>query len=478
MNDDSSWRALADTLTSEIAALPAGARIPTHRQLVQRFGASATTVSRALASLSRQGLIDSRPGTGSFRSATRVTPTSVETGWQEAALGVSPATGAEPSAAREHDARSLGATLGSYGADVMDLNGGYLHPDLQPVDLLSRALARVGRRREAWERPEAAGLPDLRDWFATEIGGGLARHDVLITSGGQAALALAMRAIAQPGDPVIVETPTYPGILAAAAAAGLRAIPVPLDGEGLHPGHLDRALSQTGARLVVVQPSFQNPTGISTSVERQRELLDLVVRHAAFLVEDDFGRYLPHTDAAPLARPLIQSDPAGAVIHIRSLTKATSPNLRVAGVAGRGPVMARLRAAHMVDTMFVPAVLQHTALEVLTHTSWPRALRSLAEELTHRRTVAVDAIDRHLPAGTLTHQPHGGYHLWIRTPPGMEDHVLAARAIQHGVATTPGSNYHATAAATDNLRLSYVAAPSAADVAAGIRRLADALQQS
>lgn len=458
--------------------MPAGARIPTHRQLVERFGASATTVSRALNSLSRKGLIDSRPGSGSFRSATRAVPQGVETSWQEAALGLTPVIGAEPTPLREHDASALGATLSSYGADVVDLNGGYLHPDLQPLDLLSKALGRIGRRTEAWERPEAAGLPELCDWFATEIGAGLARHDVLITSGGQASLSLAMRAIAKPGDPVIVETPTYPGILAAAHSAGLRAVPVPMDHEGIAPSHLERALAQTGARLIVVQPSFQNPTGISHSEARQADLIDLAVRHGAFLIEDDFARHLTHTDATPLPPPLIERDPGGAVVHIRSLTKATSPNLRVAGVAGRGPVMARLRAAHMVDTMFVPALLQHTALEVLASPQWPRTLRTLADALTHRRTTAVEAVRQYLPAGTLAHHPRGGYHLWLQMPPGLDDPDITSGALRSGVAVTPGSNYHTTAAATANLRLSYVAAPSAADVASGVQRLGHAMQSA
>ncbi|MFT4011556.1 MAG: PLP-dependent aminotransferase family protein [Nocardioidaceae bacterium] len=479
MNNDSSWQTVAGVVAEEIQALPAGSRIPTNRQLVERFAVSATTISRALAVLKQQGLIESRPGSGSFRAATPAPPRPVDTRWQEAALGLSPVVGAEPTPVREHDANALGAALGSYGAEVIDLNGGYLHPDLQPRDLLAKGLGRIGRRTEAWERPEPAGLPELRDWFATEIGGGLARHDVLVTSGGQAALSLVMRAVTKPGDPVVVETPTYPGILAAAAAAGLRTVPVPLDADGIQPAHLDRALEQTGARLVVVQPSFQNPTCLSQPDFRQREVLDLVVRHGAFLIEDDFARLLTHADVAlPLPPPLIAYDRAGAVVHIKSLTKATSPNLRVAGVAGRGPVMARLRAAHMIDTMFVPAVLQHTALDIVTSPAWPRALRSLAEALTSRRTVAVDALGQHLPAGSLSYVPRGGYHLWIQLPDGFEDHSVATLALQHGVTVTPGSNYHLTRSPTDHLRLSYVAAPSAADLAAGIQRLGEAVRAS
>jgi len=472
MNNDSSWRELAEALIREVEPLPPGSRIPTHRQLVARFGVSATTVAQALASLGREGLIESRPGAGAFRSATRPLPRRFDTAWQEAALGLTPVVGAEPTPLREYDASGLATTITTPGAEIIDLNGGYLHPDLQPSELLSRSLARVGRRAEAWERPEAAGLPELRDWFATEIGAGLARHDVLITSGGQTALSLALRGIGKPGDPVIVESPTYPGVLAAARSAGLRVIPVPLDDEGISPEPLERALAQTGARLVVVQPSFHNPTGTTQSAARARTVLDLAVAHGAFVIEDDFAHHLTHADSPPLPPTLISLDGAGAVVHIRSLTKATSPNLRVAAVAGRGPVMALLRAALMIDTMFVPAVLQHTALEVVSGPSWPRALRVLADGLTHRRAVAVEAVREHLGPECLPRVHHGGYHLWVELPAGGEDREVVAGALRRGVAVTPGSTYETTRRVTDRLRLSYVAAPSAGDVATGIERLA------
>lgn len=475
MSNDSSWQALAEALAVEVRALPPGARVPTHRQLVARFGASATTVARALADLGHQGLIESRPGSGSFRSADRDLPPRIDTAWQDAALGLSPVVGAEPSPLREYDASALATTVGTHGADVVDLSGGYLHPDLQPADLLAKALARVGRRAEAWERPEAAGLPALRDWFAAGIGGGLSRHDVLVSAGGQAALALTMRAIGSPGDPVIVETPTYPGTLAAARAAGLRVVPVPLDRDGIHPEHLDRALGQTGARLVVIQPAFQNPTGVSLTPDRQREVLDLAARHGAFVVEDDFARGLTHADAPPLPPPLVGRDEAGAVVHIRSLTKTTSPNLRVAGLAARGPVLRRLRDAHLVDTMFVPAVLQQTALEVVSAPGWSRTQRALAEALAHRRSVAVDAVRRHLGPDALNHVARGGYHLWLRLPDGLDDQQVGIRALQHGVAVAAGSTYETTRMATDHLRISYVATPSPAEVGVGIERLGRAL---
>jgi DNA-binding transcriptional MocR family regulator len=459
-------------MAPEIEALPPGARVPTHRELVRRFGVSATTVADALAVLAHRGLVESRPGAGAFRTEARPIPRAGDSSWQETALGLTARGDAAHGSPRTFDAPGLLATLATPAADVIDLNGGYLHPELQPLGMLSAALARAGRRAEAWNRPAVGGLPELRDWFAADIGGGLGRHDVLICGAGQGALATALRALAQPGDPVVIESPTYPGATAAALAAGLRPIAVPLDANGMRADELEAVLARTHARVVVLQPLHQNPTGVSVSSQRAGELLEIARRHRAFIVEDDFARHLVHQDARPLPAPLVADDPDGVVVHIRSLTKATSPNLRVGALAARGPVMARLRSALVIDTMFVPAPLQHTALEVVTSPSWRRSLTALAKALRHRREVATDAVAASLPGGAQLRPPKGGYHLWVPLPPHADSRAFAAEALRLGVAVTPGDNYFPAGRGAPHVRLSYVAAPAPADVNEAIRRLA------
>jgi DNA-binding transcriptional MocR family regulator len=243
---------------------------------------------------------------------------------------------------------------------------------------------------------------------------------------------------------------------------------VPLDGEGLRADYLDEALTRTRARLVVVQPLFQNPTGASLSAARAQELRAIARRHGAFVIEDDFGRHMVHPDAGPTAPPMIADDPDGTVVHIRSLTKVTSPNLRVGALAARGPVMARL---------FVSAPLQYTALEVVHAPGWSRGLARLGESLAHRRQVAVQALDAVLGPSALALRPRGGYHLWVSLPGHLDGVRLAAAALACGVALTPGENYYPTDSSAPHIRLSYVAAPSAADVDEAIRRLAPLLTE-
>lgn len=452
--------------------MPTGSRVPTHRQLVQRFGASATTVSQALALLTQRGLITSRPGAGTYRTETQRPARTGDTSWQEAALELTNGIDSSSGAQRGFKAAALMGTLSTSGPDVVDLNGGYLHPELQPFTRLGTALSRAARRSDAWARPPVGGLPELRDWFASDIGGGLCRHDILVCGGGQSALSTALHAISQPNDPVVIESPTYPGTIAAIRAAGLRAIPVPLDDEGIRTNYLDEALSRTRARAIVVQPLFQNPVGTSLSTARQHEIRTIARHHGAFVVEDDFARHIAHADAEPIPPPMVADDPDGTVIHIRSLTKATSPNLRVGALAARGPVTAKLRSAHVIDTMFVPAPLQYTALEVTTASGWKRDLTTLGSALQHRRRIAIDAVEATFGRHALTARPRGGYHLWIALPDHLDGEQLASAALANGVALTPGDNYYPTDSNPPHVRLSYVAAPSAEDVDDGVRRLA------
>jgi DNA-binding transcriptional MocR family regulator len=160
----------------------------------------------------------------------------------------------------------------------------------------------------------------------------------------------------------------------------------------------------------------------------------------AFVVEDDFDRRLAHADSPPLPLPLAADDPDGIVVHVRSLTKAASPSLRIGPLSARGPVE-RLRAIQVVDSLFVPRPLQETALELVGSPAWTSHLRALASALRDRRTTLLTALSGALPT-LLPHQPpHGGYHLWLRLPDGTDEHAITATALRRGVAVAAGGTY-------------------------------------
>ncbi|SCF31490.1 Aminotransferase class I and II [Streptomyces sp. LcepLS] len=296
----------------------------------------------------------------------------------------------------------------------------------------------------------------------------------LVSPGGQSALSGVLRALAPPGAPVLVESPTYPGLLAVLRATGQRPVPVPVDADGLRTDLLPEAFRASGARVLVCQPLHQNPTGTVLAPARRPGLLAAARAAGAFVVEDDFARRLGHADAGPPPPPLAAEDPDGIVVHIRSLTKVTAPSLRVAAVLARGPVLERLRAVQVVDHFFVPRPLQEAALELVGSPSWTRHLRLVASELGARRAALATALARRLPEAAPARVPTGGYHLWLPLPEGTDESALAAEALRRGVAVAPGRPYHPAEPDRPHLRISYGGVADGDELEEGVRRLAEA----
>jgi DNA-binding transcriptional MocR family regulator len=206
------------------------------------------------------------------------------------------------------------------------------------------------------------------------------------------------------------------------------------------------------------------------------------------VIEDDFVRRLVHEDAGPLPPPLVADDPDGVVVHVSSLTKATSPSFRVGALAARGPVLERLRAIQVVDTFFVPRPLQEAALELVGSPAWPRHLRAVSRELKNRRDAMTSALRLHLPELALPHIPSGGYHLWLRLPDGTGgtdralgaggEAALVAAALRAGVAVTPGRPYFSAEPPAAHLRLSFAGVSGTGEIVEGVRRLRAAVNGS
>ena len=295
----------------------------------------------------------------------------------------------------------------------------------------------------------------------------------MICPGGQAALVTAVRALASARGTVLVESPTYRGALAGVRAAGLTPLPVPSDADGIRPELLAEALERTGARVVYLQPLHANPHGADLAAGRRAEVLEIAAAAGAFLVEDDWARDL--TIDGPAPAPLAADDADGHVVYVRSLSKSASPGLRVAAVAARGPAGARLRAARVVEDLFVSAPLQHAALDLVSSPGWRRHLKALRSGLRERRDALVGAVERELGAQALERVPTGGLHLWVRLPDGTDEAALIAAAARAGVIVSGGGPSFAAEPTGPHLRLTFGGAPPDVLVE-GVSRLAALLR--
>ena len=215
-----------------------------------RHRVSPVTVRQAMARLADEGVLEARPGHGTFLAARRPEPPlAADFAWQGIALGPGRIT-----------AEDVTALLARAPAGAINLAGGYPSDDLQAVELVSRALARAARRPGVWGRMPLEGIEGLRTWFAHQLGPSVSAREVVVCPGSQAAIATAFNALVAPGAPVLVESPSYVGALAAARAAGLRLVPVPTDAHGVVPELLARAFETSGrARLLLCSRCSPTP---------------------------------------------------------------------------------------------------------------------------------------------------------------------------------------------------------------------------
>lgn len=458
MDNGSSVERLASRLRQRSTELSPGSQLPSTRALMSEHGVGPGTVARAISRLAAEGVLVAEAGRGTFvaRRPPRHQP---DTSWQTVALGEAPV-----------DSRSIAALVQAPTPGMTVLSSGYPSPDLQPLTALAAAATRAARRPGGWALPPPAGLPELRQLLAAPVGADPA--DVLVVPGGQAGLSTALRALSQPGAAVLVEVPTYLGALAAGRAAGLRPIPVPTDDHGVRADLLADAFARTGARLLYLQPTYANPTGTVLAPARRAAVLDAARHAGAFVLEDDWARYLCLDGPSP--PPLLHDDTDGHVVHLSSLSKASAPSLRVGALVARGPAAARLASTRLVDDFGVARPLQETAVELLGSTAWPRHLNQLSRALRSRRDHLLGQLHQHLPDLSPVAVPRGGLHLWLTLPPDVDDAELADDLRSRHVIVGAGSPYYVTEPPGPRLRLSFSAAGTN-QLSTGVQIMAAAL---
>ena len=446
MYNDSGVSVLAESLRALITQSTPGTRLPSVRSLQEQHRVSPNSVQRVLRDLATEGLVDVRPGAGSFVAAAAPPRSPADTSWQESVLGAR----MPPELSRTLDLWRVP------GSEVVRLKGGYLDDELLPHAALDAAMTRAIKRSRSWGRYPIEGSPELRRWFASEIDG-IHASEVIVTAGGQTALSVAVRALIRPGESVIVESPTYTGLIAIVRSHGAEVIPVPMDSEGIRTDLLADAISRTGSRLLVVQPAFANPSGVTLAGHRRRQIIELAEQHSLFVIEDDYARYLGIDGDPP--PPLTAQDPNGHVVHIRSLTKPVGPGMRVAALCARGPALARLRAAKMLDDFYVAGPVQEAAVEFLNSPAWPRHNRQVRRALGERRDALLGSLGRLIPEIEVAAVPRGGMHLWVRLPDGLDDRDVAAAAHAEGVMVGEGTPWFPAESDHSHLRLTFGETP-------------------
>ncbi|HWF84523.1 MAG TPA: PLP-dependent aminotransferase family protein, partial [Vicinamibacterales bacterium] len=293
-------------------------------------------------------------------------------------------------------------------------------------------------------RPLVEALPQI----LAERGIRATPDDMIVTTGSQQALDLCARVLADPGDVVLVELPTYIGAITAFANVQARLVGVQPGADGIDLGDLDRVVARergAGRRVafLYVVPNFQNPTGVLITIEKRRALLEWAARRDVLIVEDDPYGALHFDDVATAAetRPIRADDGDGRVVYLSTFSKTVAPGFRVAWIAAPGPIAAKLEIAKQAADLCTGALDQRIVYEVWKRGVLTARLPVLRQYYQRKRTAMEHALRRELGDLVSWPEPKGGFFLWPALPDSIDTDTLLTRALAHAVVYVAGSAF-------------------------------------
>ncbi|GAB3184056.1 aminotransferase-like domain-containing protein [Hydrogenophaga aquatica] len=459
------YHQLAEELAESIRAgtLRAGDRLPSVRDLRRQRGVSPSTIFQAYAHLESQGLVEARPRSGHFVRPQRAL--------RSRSMKAAPTTDrVTPVAISELVFDLLGSTR---DVDVVPLGSAFPAPELFPFAELARSGARAMRRLLPAQVSGAltAGDETLRGQIRRRYalhGVPLQDDEPIITNGAMEALNLCLQAVTQPGDVVVVESPTFYAALQALERLHLNAVEVATDPvEGVDLNALEDLLKRQKVAACWFMPTFQNPLGALMSNARKEALVQLLARYQVPLIEDDVYAELHFGPRRPL--PAKAFDREGLVLHCSSFSKCLAPGYRV-GWAAAGRYSRHVERLKMMTSLATSIPSQLAIAEYLVQGGYDRHLRHLRGELESQHRAARALIQRHFPSGTRMTEPQGGYFVWLELPRNVNALAIDQQAMAHSISTAPGALFSADRRFTHHLRLN-VGHPVDARFSEAARRL-------
>ena len=366
------------------------------------------------------------------------------------------------------------------GGDVISFGGGLAFPGGLP-DMGDAARDTLTRfRAEGLQYGPTFGLPELRQWvaeYARGQGVSATPDHVLIVNGAKQGLDLVCKLFVDPGDGVVVTTPTYQTALPIFRGYEIDFVEIGQDAEGLVVAELDERLrmrARQGRRvpkIIYNVPEFHNPTGVTMSRGRRSELVEIAQRHGILIVEDDPYRRI-RFEGTP-TRPVQSFDESGCVIGLGTFSKIVAPGLRIGWVIAAPEVIEKM-AALKPDGGSSP-LTQRMILEYCRTGRLASHVADLTRIYAAHRDAMLKALSAHIPDAE-TVKPRGGYYLWVRLPEPMDTDRLLPAALRHGVEFLPASVFYASRGPANYLRLAY-SYTSAESIEVGMRRLGEAVSE-
>ena len=439
---------VADSVAELIAtgSLRAGDRVPSVRRLSEQQNVSVPTVLQAYLVLENRRMIEARPKSGFF-----VTPRLSD-------------SLAEPAVSRRTSAVPWGDFHPSTPIvrDLVDsrlvpLGGAVPSPDLLPGAKLARIVGSLAREHMAETisyDPVPGSLTLRREISRRSLDWGchLRSEEFIVVNGTTEGLNLALRAVTKPGDTVLVESPTYYGLVHILNQIGLRAVAVPASArEGLSIDGAERVLRRQKIAAIALIPNFNNPLGSLMPEANRRALLELAVRRRIPIIEDDIYGDLEHEGARP--RCLKAADKEGLVLLCGSFSKTLAPGYRVGYIS---PGLFHDRIVHLkTATNWGNATLPALAIaEFLRNGGYDRHLRKIRRTYRDQVQKMREALAVEFPEPVKISNPRGGFVLWVELPATVDAMQLFAEARKAGISIAPGPIFSPVGEFANYIRLS------------------------
>lgn len=438
------YRQIKDMI--EDGRLKPESKLPAIRELARMLHVNAVTVVNAYNKLEIDGVVFSKTGSGTYVSAN-----------------------AAEMAMREYMAPS---------DNVVDFASFTPSPQLFPVEhfkaLINEVLDRDGGY--AFEYQDGRGYPPLRAVLAqyvAENGINGDQDDIQVISGAQQGIDILAKALLSFGDAVVMEAPSYTGAIAAFRSRNAHIIEMPLKNDGMDIDMLEKCLKAYKPRLIYVMTDFHNPTGISYSLQKRQQILDLAESYDTIIVEDDYLSELNF--AGQKLPPLKAIDKDERVIYIKSFSKILMPGLRLGFMMlpRRGYIYQKVLDAKHASDISTSGLMQRVLELYLKKGLWYEHMNLIYEEYKRRYEAMLQALRLYMPAEIEYYIPTGGLHLWFTLPEGYSDKELYKYALASDVIFAPGWAFYPSAESSRCFRLSFASVDSQR-IYCGIERLGKA----
>ena len=303
---------------------------------------------------------------------------------------------------------------------------------------------------------------------------GIDRDRIFITTGAQQAADLVAKCLLDEGDTVICEGYSYMSTMDTFRTYGAHLVGVPLEEDGMDLQKLEETLIKNpDTKLIYIIPTFQNPTGITTSLEKRKSIYDLAVKYDVVILEDD-----PYSDIRFNGEPILpikSFDTDGRVIYCGSFSKVIAPALRVGFMCVDEGLIPRLITGKQCTDIHTVPLTQHICHEFLTKYDYDAHIRKISALYSEKCALMLDEMDKHFPENVKYTRPDGGMFIMVYLPEGTDSEPFVRKAIENGVACIPGSTLIPEYGISNAIRLNF-STPTREEIIKGIGILAEMMK--